>query len=113
MRSVKRMDDNYDVAIIGGGITGTALAYILSKYTTIKKIVLIEKCSSIAQVNSRTSSNSQTLHFGDIETNYTKEKAVIVRDGAQMVKRFVEQHPTKNQKIYPKNKKDGHCGWLC
>src|SRR3989344_3417887 len=105
MRSVKRMDDNYDVAIIGGGITGTALAYILSKYTTIKKIVLIEKCSSIAQVNSRTSSNSQTLHFGDIETNYTKEKAVIVRDGAQMVKRFVEQHRAINQKLYRKTKK--------
>jgi len=33
----------YEVAIIGGGIAGTALLYGLSNYTNINRIVLIEK----------------------------------------------------------------------
>ena len=33
----------YKVAVIGGGISGTALLYTLSNYTDINYIVLIEK----------------------------------------------------------------------
>lgn len=82
----------YDVVIIGGGISGSSLLYVLTKYTDIKSIALIEKYSKVAQVNSNTNSNSQTLHFGDIETNYNLEKAKKVKAAANFVKNYVEKY---------------------
>lgn len=81
----------YDVAIIGAGVVGSAILYSLSKYTNVKNIVLIEKYESPGLVNSEKNHNSQTLHFGDIETNYTLEKAASVKEGAEMVKSYVEK----------------------
>jgi len=75
----------YKVAIIGGGISGTALLFTLSNYTDIDCIALIEKNQEVALVNSHKTSNSQTLHFGDIETNYTLEKADKVKKAASLV----------------------------
>ena len=81
--------DIYDVAIVGGGVCGTALLYTLSTYTNVNKVALIEKNAEVALVNSKQTSNSQTLHFGDIETNYSLEKATKVNRAASMVKRYV------------------------
>ena len=80
----------HDVIIIGGGVSGTALLYTLSKYTNVKNIGLIEKYSDYGLVNSSPRMNSQTLHFGDIETNYTLEKARKVKRYADMVMHYLE-----------------------
>jgi malate dehydrogenase (quinone) len=80
----------YDVLIVGGGVVGTALLYTLSKYTDIKNIGLIEKYSDFGLVNSASYNNSQTLHFGDIETNYSLEKAKSVKRMADMVMQYLE-----------------------
>jgi malate dehydrogenase (quinone) len=80
----------HDVIIIGGGVSGTALLYTLSKYTNVKNIGLIEKYSDFGLVNSSPRMNSQTLHFGDIETNYTLEKAKKVKRYADMVMNYLE-----------------------
>jgi len=69
----------YDVIIIGGGVSGTALLYTLSKYTDVKNIALPEQCPDLVPVNSSPVMNSQTLQFGDIETNYIYEKAKKVK----------------------------------
>ena len=86
------MSDIYDVVIIGGGVTGTALLYELAEFTDLSNIAILEKYSEIAVVNSHGSNNSQTLHCGDIETNYTLEKAIHVRDTAKMVVNFARHH---------------------
>lgn len=83
----------YDVVIVGGGISGTALLYLLSQYTDLKDICLIEKYEDIACVNSHGKNNSQTLHCGDIETNYTLEKALQVQTTANMVVRYSQSLP--------------------
>jgi malate dehydrogenase (quinone) len=75
---------DYDVLIIGGGVVGTALLYTLSKYTDVKKVGLIEKYSDFGLVNSASYNNSQTLHFGDIETNYSFEKAKCVKEMSEI-----------------------------
>ena len=93
--------NNYEVAIIGGGVCGTALLYTLSNYTNIKRIALIEKEAGVALVNSFTNSNSQTLHFGDIETNYTLAKAEKVNAGASLVKNYLLAKD-KERDIYTK-----------
>jgi len=85
-----------DVIIIGGGVSGTALLYTLSKYTDIRNISLIEKYGDFGLVNSASTMNSQTLHFGDIETNYTLEKARKVKRSADMVMRYLEIDKIKN-----------------
>ncbi|MDH5784346.1 MAG: FAD-dependent oxidoreductase [Chromatiales bacterium] len=83
----------YDVAIIGGGISGTALLYELARRGDVQKVVLLEKYGSLAAVNSHGRNNSQTLHCGDIETNYTLEKALQVQKTAQMVVDYAESLP--------------------
>jgi malate dehydrogenase (quinone) len=80
----------YDVLIVGGGVVGTALLYTLSKYTDIKNIGIIEKYSDFGLVNSASYNNSQTLHFGDIETNYSIDKARSVKQMADMVMKYLE-----------------------
>jgi malate dehydrogenase (quinone) len=89
----------YDVLIVGGGVVGTALLYTLSKYTDIKNICLIEKYSDFGLVNSASTKNSQTLHFGDIETNYTFEKAKSVKRYADMVMKYLENEKRSGNEL--------------
>jgi malate dehydrogenase (quinone) len=90
----------HDVVIIGGGISGTALLYLLAEYTDLDHIMLLEKYGSIASVNSHGRNNSQTLHCGDIETNYTLEKALQVKATANMVVRYAEKLQNKAEILY-------------
>ena len=94
----------HQVAIIGGGVCGTALLYLLAEFSDVSDVVLIEKYNSIAKVNSHGRNNSQTLHCGDIETNYTLEKACKVKAAAEMVVNYTETLPIRDEIIfkYPK-----------
>ncbi|MEA1891082.1 MAG: FAD-dependent oxidoreductase [Campylobacterota bacterium] len=78
----------YNVIVVGGGISGTALLYTLAKYTDVKDIALFEKYNDFATLNSSAKGNSQTLHCGDIETNYTLDKAKITNKTASMVENY-------------------------
>ena len=78
----------YDVVIVGGGVSGTALLYSLSHFTDIQSIALLEKYDELATVSSRGSNNSQTIHCGDIETNYSLEKAITVQRAADMLRNY-------------------------
>ena len=82
-----------DVLIVGGGVCGTALLFVLARYTTLRHLTLVERHAQLAQVNSRASSNSQTIHCGDIETNYTLEKALNVQRIAGMISRYASLLP--------------------
>lgn len=90
----------YDVMIVGGGISGCALLYLLARYTDIKNIALVEKYGSIASLNTHGRNNSQTLHCGDIETNYTLEKARKVQAAASMVLNYGSQLPSSSHILY-------------
>jgi malate dehydrogenase (quinone) len=90
----------YDVLIIGGGVTGTALLYSLAQFTDLKRVCLVEKYDKIAAVNSKATNNSQTIHCGDIETNYTLEKALKVKRNAAMVARYgAELAPSERDQV--------------
>lgn len=94
----------HDVLIVGGGVSGTALLYTLCKYTDVRNIGLLEKYSDFGMVNSAPNMNSQTLHFGDIETNYTIEKARKVKRSADMVMKYLENEKASkgDEKIFIK-----------
>ncbi len=83
--------DIYEVAIIGGGASGSALLYTLVEYTNIQRLVLLEKYAQPGQVNSNAKNNSQTLHVGDIETNYSMEKVAQVKPAAMMLVAYAER----------------------
>lgn len=93
-----------DVAIIGGGISGTALLYLLAKYTDLPHICLLEKYQDIAILNSHGRNNSQTLHCGDIETNYTLNKAIEVKAAADMVVNYLSKLPERDQILHKYSK---------
>ncbi|MGL6134859.1 MAG: FAD-dependent oxidoreductase [Prochlorococcaceae cyanobacterium] len=83
-------DAPLDVLIVGGGVCGTALLFELARYTDLKRIALVERYAQLARVNSRATNNSQTIHCGDIETNYTLEKALKVKRTAEMIVHYAE-----------------------
>jgi malate dehydrogenase (quinone) len=82
------MDKHYDVIIVGAGIVGSALLYSLSRYSNLKNIMLVEKYEEGARLNSNSRNNGQTLHFGDIETTYTLEKAKATKKASEMLLRY-------------------------
>ena len=94
------MQQTYDVAIIGAGISGSALFYALTHYTNLKKVVLLEKYSQPATLSSSGNNNSQTIHAGDIETNYTFEKAKKVSRGAKLLVSYAFHHQLQNKSIF-------------
>ena len=79
-----------DVLIVGGGVCGTALLFELARYTDLAGLALVERYDQLARVNSRATNNSQTIHCGDIETNYTLEKALKVKRTAEMIVHYAE-----------------------
>lgn len=96
--------NQYDLLIVGAGVSGSALLYLSTKYSDIKHIGVIEKYAAPARVNSLSSNNSQTLHCGDIETNYTLDKALKVQRAARMLRNYAVAQPDAHHIIfkYPK-----------
>ena len=80
----------FDTAIIGGGVAGTSLLFTLARYTDIRHIILFEKYEEVSLLNTNPKANSQTLHVGDIETNYTYEKAKRVKKASSMVSNYIQ-----------------------
>jgi malate dehydrogenase (quinone) len=80
----------FDTAIVGGGVAGCSLLFTLARYTDINNIILFEKYDEVSQLNSNPKANSQTLHVGDIETNYTLEKAKIVKKASSMISNYIQ-----------------------
>jgi malate dehydrogenase (quinone) len=96
--------NHYDVLIVGAGVSGAALFYELGRYTDVDRICLLEKYNSPATLNSSGSANSQTIHCGDIETNYTLEKAEKVKRTAKMVEKYCLQHGYKDRILFSHQK---------
>ena len=83
--------ERFDVLIVGGGISGGSLLYLLSNFSDVSSLCLIEKYDHLDPLNSNAKNNSQTLHCGDIETNYSTEKAAHVREAAELTRRYCER----------------------
>ncbi|PAF48707.1 malate:quinone oxidoreductase [Helicobacter sp. 12S02232-10] len=98
------MENEFDVVIIGGGVSGCAAFYAMSEYSDIKKIAIVEKCDRLAKVSSSAKANSQTIHDGSIETNYTVEKAKKVKLSAYKVRHYALNKNLQNKVIFENQK---------
>ena len=94
------MTRRYRVAIVGAGVTGSALAYLLAEYTDLESIVLIEKYQDAAPLNSSSRSNSQTLHFGRIESNLGLEAALAAKRASEMIRQYAVKHGFLGETIF-------------
>ena len=84
------LDYAYDIVIIGGGVSGTALSYLLNSFTNIRSSALLEHYAAVAQVNSNRINNAQTLHKGDTETNFSLSKALEIKAASDLLAQFLE-----------------------
>lgn len=82
---------HYKVVIVGGGVTGTALAYTLHRFTNVSEVLLLEKYDWVAQINSHPLNNAQTSHDGSTETNYDLEHALKVQKSAIALRRYIDK----------------------
>lgn len=94
-----------DVAIIWWWVTWSSLAYTLTAFTDVKKVIQIEKESSLWAVNSKSTHNSQTLHEGNIESNYNRPKAEKVSKKANMLKKYFSKVLPTDSDVYAKHHK--------
>lgn len=63
----------------------------------LKRVLLLERRDDFARVASGPNNNSQTIHCGDIETNYTPDKAAQVQRLAHMLRNFATKLPQKER----------------
>lgn len=93
----------YDIIVVGGGVSGTALLWTIAHYMPgIRRVLFIERRKNVGMVNSNVTNNSQTLHRGDIETNYGLEKALQVKWGAELLGAFVDRYLPNSKLVIPK-----------
>ncbi|MEP3478853.1 MAG: L-2-hydroxyglutarate oxidase [Fuerstiella sp.] len=85
----------YDFAILGGGIVGLATAWRLSQRYPDRKILLLEKESSLAK--HQTGRNSGVIHSG-IYYKPGSLRALNCRAGKAELEEFCEQHQIAWQK---------------
>ena len=101
---MKNEENIYEVVIVGGGISGAALFYEICHYTDLKSVALLEKYGQLSELNSNATANSQTIHCGDIETNYTLEKAAKVKETAKMVEKYCLQYGYEDKIMFKHQK---------
>lgn len=67
--------------------------------------ILIERQQEIGLLNSHHTQNSQTLHEGDIESNYSYDKSARVKESASLLQAYVEAEAKKGNMMYKKTGK--------
>ncbi|MGE5403793.1 MAG: NAD(P)/FAD-dependent oxidoreductase [Candidatus Saccharibacteria bacterium] len=90
------MAEKVDIAIIGAGVVGLAIAYELSRSYPNKSIVLIEKNARVGQETS--SRNSEVIHAG---LYYPEDsmKSKFCRQGNELLYEFCAQHGVNHSRI--------------
>lgn len=84
-----------DIIIIGAGIIGLSTAYQLSKVHKDKKIIVLDKESTVAK--HQTGHNSGVIHSG-IYYKPGSFKAIFAKNGSNSMYEFCEEHGIKYKK---------------
>lgn len=105
MNTLKNAEIESDITIIWWWVTWSSLAYTLTAFTDVTKVVQLEKEWSLGAVNSKSTHNSQTLHEWNIESNYNRAKAEKVSAKANILKKYCEKELWIDSGVYAKHHK--------
>ena len=78
----------HDILIGGAGVSGTGAGYSFT-FSNARKVLLLEKYSDVALVNSNADYNAETSHDGSTETNYSLAHALEVLRSAVALRRYL------------------------
>ena len=96
-------DAQTDVVIVWGWIVGSTLHHMLWYVQWDISSILIERQKQVGELNSEYTQNSQTLHEGDIESNYKDiQKIRTVHAAAWMFKSFLLDQWHDTSHLYTK-----------
>lgn len=84
------MPIKYDCLVVGGGVNGMALLYVLARFTELRRLCLVEMHDRAGSGTSDVERNSQTIHYGDIETHLEPGRSSAARYAASMLMRYVD-----------------------
>lgn len=101
---MKKITKHVNLAIVGGGIVGGALAKVATQYTDIPTVALFEMGDSIGNLNSFVANNSGTLHDGSIE-HYNRAKAEVVDKMVGYTSTYFNRHLPESSNVYRKGPK--------
>ncbi len=90
----RRMNDVFDVAIVGGGIVGLATAQAIVREQPHARVVLLEKESALAK--HQTGRNSGVIHAG-VYYKPGSEKARLCGEGRRSMVAFCEENGVKHE----------------
>jgi malate dehydrogenase (quinone) len=93
----------YDVVTVGAGVSGAGFSYLMARFATPLRTLLLEKASRPAMVNSNPRNNAQTSHDGSTETNYSLKKALMLRPAALALRTYVTRRNAPG--LYRKTKR--------
>lgn len=83
-----KIDKEYDIICIGGGIMSATLSLMLKLLDPDIKIIIFERLDEVAQESSAAENNAGTGHSAFCELNYTPEKEDGSIDVAKAIKIF-------------------------
>ena len=100
-----KLQEQYDVILVGAGIMSATLATLLSELNPEYKIVIIERLDEMAQESSAAMNNAGTGHSAFCELNYTPQdkdgnisiaKAISIAEQFEISKQFWSSLVAKN-----------------
>lgn len=100
-----KLQEQYDVILVGAGIMSATLATLLSELNPEYKIVIIERLDEMAQESSAAMNNAGTGHSAFCELNYTPQdkdgnisiaKAISIAEQFEISKQFWASLVVKN-----------------
>jgi malate dehydrogenase (quinone) len=74
MASLKKIEKEYDLICVGGGIMSATLALMLKLIDSDQKILILERLDDVALESSAAWNNAGTGHSGFCELNYSPER---------------------------------------
>ncbi|KAF7456797.1 putative malate:quinone oxidoreductase [Cryptosporidium felis] len=84
-----------DVAILGGGVVGSALMYLLSKHTCLKKLVFISENGSDGEINLPFHLD-ETIHSGEVEPAVDLQHSLKLSRHADSLRGFLLRLPSES-----------------
>lgn len=92
------------IAVLGLGAQGTSATHHAAVYSDVRSVRAFDARPQVAMVATRSKTHSQTNHFGDMESNYNRKKAIRTAPAAKMNVNYCRHYGYLDQIIHRQQK---------